>query len=598
MAYEYSSESKRLEFPNPFRVENQFYFMAAPILAIGGVLLLLMSRGHLAAHNGLWAFTPFAIGLFLLLRGLFYAAQAMSRLRFFFGRGQPRGLAHELTPDQIGSTPDADQLKEKLRQNSLFFPEPRGALNGLLYSLVRNLIYAPQRVQWVAQRQFQNGLAMLATLLSLLVTVVGLVGTQATGWLSLFYFLFTLVLLLKPLDQGAAGEGGLGLSGLVVLILVAILGPVLIPLVLGRFTAPDWVPGLGETALILLAGLAAVLLFFLAVIHQSLREPPTAHTAVRQDTLSMNAQPKQLMDELEREMQVGWVESVPNRRYARQLPELDVPGGSGSFRGELLEETQPVPKDDLRELGLAKCLGDTRYRWLGWLNIYGVGLMTVAVLLLIAFARSFRLAELDPTMVLQASLGLALFILGNFCFRAGNVLWGRFEFVSDLYWIEMAGNYQSARMEYGAPLGDRVRTQRDLVSVETMTLRVWAAQLETVSFGKDVPRAILGMRGLPDKAQYLHDHLARFGGNQSIIVAPTAERDGERIAALAGINSQSGTAPPAAVLVAQAQAQPSPVGQPQSLSGGGAAVRHCPACGTSVQPGARFCVQCGKPLGG
>ena len=497
MTYEYSSESKRLEFPNPYRVENQFYFLAAPILCVGGVGLLLVSRGQLSQHASLWAFTPFAIGVFLLLRGLVYASQAMSRLRFFFGRGQPLGLAQELTVDQVGKTAEADALKEKLRQNSLFFREPTGPLNGLLYSLVCMILssadaHPVRRTTAIPERPGHAGNAAQSA-------VFGAGSSQgpAAGWLAIFYFVFTLVLLLKPLDDGAAAQTSLSLSGLVVLILTAILGPVVIPLLVGQHAAPDWVPGLGETALILLFAIAAVLLFFLAVVHQTLRTPPAANMSVKQDTLSMNAHPKQLLDELERELQAGWTESVPNRRYAKIVPDVLLNAESGAFSGELIEETQPLPRDDLRTMGLLGCFSDERYRWLGWLNAYGVVMMSLAVLLLMTFAKVFRATELSSGVIAFGALGIATFIIGNFCFRAGNVLWGRFDFISELYWIEMSGTYQAARLDYGNQFGDRVRTQKQVINIETMTLRVWVAQLETVSFGKDSVRAILGMRGLP-----------------------------------------------------------------------------------------------------
>ena len=43
MSYEYSSESRSLDFPNPFKVENLFRFVGGLILLAGGFALLLVS---------------------------------------------------------------------------------------------------------------------------------------------------------------------------------------------------------------------------------------------------------------------------------------------------------------------------------------------------------------------------------------------------------------------------------------------------------------------------------------------------------------------------------------------------------------------------
>ena len=342
MSYDYNSQDKRFDFPNPYRIENFFYFGAAGILSLGGILLLISSRDALGSGSFV-AMTPLIIGVILLVKGLIYAAQAMSRLRFFFGRGQPNSMAKELTQDQAGTTPAADVIKELLRHNSLSFLEPTGPLNGALYSVIPNLIYAPMRVQWVAQRQFQNALAIIVTLVALGISMIG-AGHDATAWLGLFFFCMALFLLIKPLEMGALGQSSLGFKGLVGLILVAILGPVLIPLVSKGIAAPNWLPGIGQAAFLLIVSECAIVLFFLAVINQTLKTPPQASMAVVQGTLTMNSHPKQVLDELERCMQEQWVASLPNRRYTRLIPEVLLNAQSGSFVGDLLEETQPVPR--------------------------------------------------------------------------------------------------------------------------------------------------------------------------------------------------------------------------------------------------------------
>lgn len=598
MSYDYNSQDNRFDFPNPYRIENLFYFGAAGILSLGGILLLIASRESLGSGSFV-AMTPLTIGVILLVKGLIYAAQAMSRLRFFFGRGQPSSMAQELTQDQVGTTQAATTIKELLRHNSLNFPEPTGPLNGALYSVIPNLIYAPMRIQWVAQRQFQNALAILVTLVALGISMIG-AGHAAIAWLGIFFFCMALFLLIKPLELGAYGQSSLGFKGLIGLILMAILGPVLIPLVSKGVSAPAWLPGMGQAAFLLVVSECAIGLFFLAVINQTLKTPPQASMAVVQGTLTMNSHPKQVLDELERRMQEQWVASLPNRRYTRVIPEVLLNAQSGSFVGDLLEETQPVPRSEMQFLTMTSCFTEPRYRWLGWLNSYGLIMMILSIAAMTLFALRFYTASgFDESTVVFATLGFSLLILGNFCFRAGNVLWGRFDFLSKLIWVEMKGNYQSAQMDYGNQFTDRIKTQKQVINIESMTLRVWVVEVETVAFGKDSPRSILGMRGMHDEAAALHNHLTQFGQQQSMIVAPTSEVDLQRAQALGVMNhldapSSSGAqALPGAIAHAIQNAAEPAITQTFSDP---VVASLCPTCQQQTEVGSAFCAECGTKL--
>ncbi len=589
MSYEYSSESKRLDFPNPFKVENYFYLVSAAILIVGAMMLLMLSRNNLAGNMTLWSITPLMVGVYLLLIGIRDAGRALMQLRFFFGRGEPASLAGDVAQDQTGQSREADELKEMLRQNALSLQEPKGALNGLLYSWLRDLIYAPHPIQVVAQRQFQTGLAILVTLLSFFVSQIGFADSASAAWLSLFYFGFTTFLLIRPLNYGAAGKADMGVKGLVVLILVAILGPVIVPLVSKHLPDIAWLSLGWQTFVLLLAALLAVGLYFVALMKQMVAPPPTT-MACEQLTVSMNAHPKQLMDELDRELQKAWSEQIPNRRYSRVLPVVS--GGRGSFAGDVVEETQPLPREDMRSIDLGACFSLPRYQWLAWLDTIGLLLTIAGVMLMVLFASRFTPTDFRQEVVSFATMGAALLLVSRFCFVAGHSLWGRFDFLSQLIWVELKGNYQSAKLDYGNQFTDRVRTEKEVINVETMTLRVWVAELESVSFGKNTQRYIVGMRGRPDKAQYLAHHLMQFAGDQSLIVAPTSNVDMQKVAALGAINKLGG-----------GEANESIRNIQQAIAGVGAASSakahaHCSQCGASLEKEAIFCSSCGYRLGG
>ena len=590
MAYDYNSQDNRFDFPNPYRIENYFYFCASAILLVGGLSLLIIVR-HGLSGGGTVVALPLLIGVAMLVHGLVLAGKAMARLRFFFGRGQPASLAPGLTPDQTGTTAAAAGLTDLLRHSSLAFKEPVGPLNGVLYSLFRNLIFSPHYIQNIAQRQFQNALAFAAILLSLLVSLVGASHASAS-WLGLFYFALAMVILLKPVERGAQGEVSMGIQGVVGFVLAAVLGPVLVPMLTQGVQPPAWLPGAGQAALVMLCGLAVIALFFMAAMSQSQSDTPQANMAVVQDTLNMNSHPKQIMDEFERRMQEGWVASLPNRVYARRVPEVVLNQESGSFEGEALQETQPVPRGEMADMTWASCFTAPRYRWLGWLNTFGLITLLVAVVSLTRFAsRFYNGSSVDADYAAAATLGVAFWMLGNFCFRAGGVLWGRFDFVSRLIWVEMAGNYQAARVDYGNQFTDTVKTEKKVINIEAMTLRVWVAEIETVAFGKDTARSIVGMRGCKAEAEGLHRILKDFGVQQSMVVAPTSNVDLQRAQVMASINKVVTSATQSALPTASAAvsaAVPTVVPSPARF--------HCPACAPAHAKGAKFCPECGSRL--
>lgn len=600
MAYDYNSQDNRFDFPNPYRVENFFYFCGSVILILGGIVLLITARSAMGNNTSVAAL-PLLIGIAMLIHGMVMSGKAMTRLRFYFGRGQPASLAQNLTPDQNGTTKDAAVLTDLMRHSSLAYPEPKGPINGLLYSLFPNLIFSPAYVQTVAQRQFQNALAFSVTLLSLLISLLG-TSHDSASWLGLFYFVMALFILIKPVEKGAQGEANIGIKGIIGLVIVAILGPVIVPMITKGMAPPSWLPGAGQAALVMVCGIVGIVLFFRAVMSQSQSGTPTVNMAVVQDTLTMNSHPNQIMDELERKMQDSWVASLPNRVYTRIIPKVLLNQESGIFEGEAVQETQPVPRGEIADMTWKSCFSEPRYRWLGWLNSFGVVTLFFAVVLLSLFgAKFFNGTVIDTGYSAAATLGISFWMLGNFCFRAGGVLWGRFDFVSQLIWVEMKGNYQASKMDYGNQFTDRIKTEKKVINIETMTLRVWVAEIESVAFGKDSRRSILAMRGLKDKAEGLHRVLKDFGTQQSMIVAPTSSVDMQRAHALASMNNIQGQTPPMQALpgaIATAiqnasntgsAATPAPAAMPVTLY-------KCPSCEPAHAEGAKFCPDCGSRL--
>lgn len=587
MSYEYNPASSRFEVPNPHRIENLFLFGAAAICIGFAVVALLIARDSLSSTTSAPAALSIGVAAVLLGFGLSFGVKALRQLRFFFGRGQPAGLAPELSSEIEGSSDRAAELRETIRQNAIRYEIPTGALDNILYSLVRDLVFSPPRTQNLARAEFHNAVGLIFLLLCFAVSMVGVSSGAVRGWVGALYFVLANALVLLPLRQGALRGRSLSIRMIVGLVIAAMIGPVL----LSRSAATSVVPLGGAvqfvpvTVTILIAALIAAGLLLKAAVAQAVR-PNQIAMAQKLHTISMNAPPAQLFQEFDREMQRGWTETVPNRVYMRQPPKLGA-APAGEFEGHALEETQPMP-NDLQPLTFARCLSLDTYRWLLILDAFSLLAAAIGAGLLFHAA---RVSQQWGALLIGASL----LLIARFGFSGGNGLWRRFEFTSRIYWLETHGSYQRARTEIGTLLQDRVKTQKDIVNVEDMSLRLWAAEVDSVSFGPDLARALVSIRGLPNEAERLSAHLADFGMRQSSIIAPGSQTDLQRLAILDKINPQQGT--PAALGTGIQQAL---IGAPTTapVPPAAAATRFCTQCGTPANASAAFCGQCGTRLPG
>jgi hypothetical protein len=139
-------------------------------------------------------------------------------------------------------------------------------------------------------------------------------------------------------------------------------------------------------------------------------------------------------------------------------------------------------------------------------------------------------------------------------------------------------------------LNSRLQTENDVVRVESMTLRIWRARVESVVFGKDGLRQVTAMYATSQQATRLADDLEAFATRQSVFVAPRAAADAQRIEALRATESLLGGEPPARV-DALAHAGTDVPRVTRAPAG-----RFCTACGTRAGADAKFCSACGTAL--
>jgi zinc-ribbon domain len=593
MSYDYSSESKLLELPNPYQLQNRLLWLCAAVLMIGGIVALFWARAAMQQNALRLVAGPLVAGLAMIATGLVCAATSARRMRFFFGRGRPKSLAPDIPLGASGGSKAADQIKEILRQGGITYPEPQGAVEGMLYHWAPKLITSPYEVQFQAQRYVFNLAAIVATLLSFVVSWL-LFGNPVTRpWIGLLYFAFALFVLLKPVVSGARAK--LSRLALVGLIAAAILAPVAIGLVGSRLPSLYGFETTVQTVVMLVCTLIACAIAVAAVLAQVDAAPQT-RASVEQTRLSMNAPPGSLMDELDRLMQSSWTESIPNRRYARIDPVTSAATPSGSFAGELFEESQPLPAAGTKPPSFAAALVEPRHRALLVLDLYATVLVVLAVGMSLFFVREFDVtAPWRDNRFSLIGTSAILAVIAAFCFQASARLWGRFNFESVLTWVEMVGTYQTSRIGTGNNFSSRMNTENDVIRTESMTLRIWRARIESVVFGKDATRQVTAMFSTEQEALALSGDLTRFARGQSVLVAPFSTEDQARIAALnAGERAMQ---PADAGAAAQVQQHLHAAAAIASVGGvTPATMKFCSACGSEAPAGARFCPNCAAPL--
>ena len=597
MSYDYSSESKLLELPNPYQLQNRLLWLCAALLIVAGVMSLFWARAAMQDNALRLVAVPLIAGLVMVAAGLVAAATAARRLRFFFGRGRPASLAPEIPAGATGGSPAADHIKELLRQGGLTYPEPRGAIEGLLYHWAPRLITAPNEVQSLARRYVFNLTAFAATLLSFLVSWLVFGSETTRPWIGMLYFAFGLFFLLKPLLS--QGRARLTTASLVGLIAAAILAPVAIGLVGAKLPSLHGFSLNVQTFVMLGAALLACALAVAAVLAQVDNAPQT-RASVEQNRLSMNAPPGSLMDELDRTMQATWTERIPNRRYARIDPVTQAATPSGSFAGELFEETQPLPVAGTKAPAFGAALAEPRHRALLLLDLYATLLVVAAIGMALMFVREFDAsAPWQQNRYSLVGTSAILSFVAAYCFQASARLWGRFNFESVLTWVEMVGSYQTSRIGTGNNFSSRLNTENDVVRTEAMTLRVWRARIESVVFGKDDARQVTAMFSTEADAKALAADLMHFARSQSVLVAPFSGEDQARIAALnAGERAMLPASEAASAAQVQHHLQTAAVlaSAGAVLPSSNAEKRFCSACGTPAAPGARFCSNCAALL--
>jgi cold shock CspA family protein len=533
MTYDFNSSDRLTnDVPNPFKFENTFMFITAAVTMAGAIPVILTAKHLFQAHDDKLAAATLALAMILGGVSMKTLIKALAQVRYFLGRRYPLGLAGELPVTETGVGVGTEELLETLRHRTIHFPEPQGALNGLLYSLVKDLITSPGEIQAAAVQHFHSIISMVALLVSLGVSFVVFSGTAHEGMASWLYLPMCGLTLLAPFTQqerlsvdatpdvdagDTSANGAMGkLAGLM---FFSILAPVVIPRVLPAYPIPAmWI----APVMLLTGSIIASLLFFSALTE---RLDSASHTSVscEQTTIAMNCAPAQLWTAISRDFQDSWERSIPNRAYANVPPDVSE-GERGSFGGFIVEETQPVPTSTMQYRTWSEAVEVTSSRMLLLLGAWGVVCASAGSLLAAYFAENFaNMQRMEISRVFVVVMAFCM--VAVLSHKIGHLLWSRMQFKSRLYWIETSGTFQSSQIAIGNQLRGHTQSTSTLTRIEDATLRVWVTDVVSVAFGKDGRRSIIAMASADSVAKGMADRLVAFAADQSSVAMPTSRQD-------------------------------------------------------------------------
>jgi zinc-ribbon domain len=594
MAYRWTEDGPAFEFPTPYGVENRLLAWRGWMLLALSLIMIVLTAWISGADKPL---TPVAIDTapdpvstwpFYLLALVLAGLAALDLVRWLrqrtlrLARGMPTSLAQEVPREASGVGAGAPALMQALLKGEL----PAAALEGPYQSLLRRMgavTLAPKPLQ-----------VYLAARVAHLVLGAGLLLVLALGALLLMNkgpALALLALLLSLLGAAfvarqavLSAEPPFGAIALGVTLGLALLACVPLFMAAPALKAAEPIVRLGlpaAAAVALLSGLLFEVLGLLAARAQLPRSTPP-RLAREDQVLDFGADPRSLVQEVDRELYRRWAEGVPNRRYAWQTPFVDRAANDGELGAKLLEESQPLmpalpvqkkkkatglPPGAVLLKALAAC-------GLLWALAGGV------LWLWLAYSK----LKNPAAAWWPGAMGLACLAGAGYALRIGHLLWSRIEVQSTMTWIEFKGRF--VRLAGAAPSTgpERSGAQRNdkPVRSDELTLHTCVAKMRSVFYAAAEPG--LGGRALLD---WRADREATEGWVSFI---ETFARGGEAPPKDAGATRAKPIRPAQPVQAAQAadtelivQAMKRPA-------------RFCSHCGTPVLAGARFCQHCGKVL--
>ncbi len=584
MAYRWSLEGPAFEFPTPYGTENRFlvlrgYALIAFALLIVGVVTFANTDGDPKPALALQTLpeaasvVPHLLGAMLLTAlGALDLLQAAARRTLLLAPGQPASLVPDVAREASGSSTGAANLQHLLDAGAVQPADADVRPGDARLGPGAGLAAAPDSLQvYVRQRlarlALSGGLAGL-----LLLAVLGLDQAPARALAAgVLLGACILVQTLHVLQPHKPAWTPWQLTALLLLALVAA----------GALAAfADLVPraaaftrlGLPLAAAVLLGSALLVESLALRAARAQLHTPWLAAIPAAEASVDFEADPEQLLREVDLELHRQWSEGVPNRRYTWQPPQLARGAQQGAYAAAVLEESQPLVPHEGQDAAPAQPQSAARMRPLLALDVLGLGWSLAGAVLWLWLAWA-HMRDANASW-LPAAAGLACLVAGGYAVRLGHLLWSRVEVQSIITWLDFQGSYT----RLGADAADAVRSRGEpRVRVEGLRLQSRVAQARSVFYAA-APH--------PVASRVLLELAAHRSSAEAWLVK--VQEFAHRCAPQPAQPVPAGAAAAqAARSDARSAAESAPMTKPALW---------CAHCGTRVPPAARFCPQCGTVL--
>ena len=524
MAYEYGSTD--LDIRNPFKQAGLIQAIRGGIVSILGVYSLLMVKGLVETNQKTQGWLTLAVGVVLLAGGLTSLGRGIFQImRFFVGRGVPTSLAKNMAKSEahtvekdVAYTPQ--QIEQMLQgRKNLTFIEPTDWFSRMIHTLFPKLILMPYTYRNMAQRVVRAlAMTIIGFLCFGLTWFSGTTGlstiskTPILDWVALaltLYLIYTWLSIRKPLERSLQQHTDVaGVKELVFYITCAILLP------FGLLYVHDEVKKLPKLhmdpnpfipAICLLAVVVSAAFFFLLFKRMNQIDPKTEVSELR-DNWQESLHPQEIFINFESIVMANRrYREVPNRVYREFDARLFEEGSNdkGHFKGEVIQETQPVFKEIPQDMGFATV------RTL--LTIAGHILLVLAAVWL--FRTVGNLEGLDalkkgPELEAKIMGSVGILIMGLILWTFGSIManfalafWAEMQFESLLVYFKCQGTYTASKLSTGTSIYDSTRSENTVVR-SSLTPWLIACRVVTCSF------AGFGMKNLEFARHIIEMHKA------------------------------------------------------------------------------------------
>jgi hypothetical protein len=542
------------EFPNPFAVANLFHYLALAIAGGAGMWL-----GVQATSDGIDARSLF-VAIVLIFIGLLHGHRAWRDSYFAIVPEQVRPLGGKDAKES------KDYVRELIETGIPISGKLDGAVANMLLRKAPGLRHAPELIQRFAISESGSGLRALALFASFAFAMVLTRGQPGQVAIAALYFLVTVKLLRPvaafqrirrgsermpepvvaakvqaakaPAASAPPARGASDLAWLAIAVIFPLIGRV-VSGVLGQVPQLALLPSslVYVTGALLLAAIAVGALCFTAIIAQTRQlQRSKAEWSLRPLPMG-KADVDMVFNRLDTHLE-GVIGSTSRHRLPAFPLTSGNPGipasGAGQFHGwrvleSAVESSLGPSGGSVRERTVAAS-GDRMQRPMLLLDMLGIVLFAAGVVLLYRFAVASSMGSRFALLV----TGAGFLAAAEQAFATAHLLWQRFEFLSEVVWVEMKGGYkveqQVLRDQLVAETGI-VRTGSETTSmrptVSGVELKISCFTVRSVCFSLGDTRSAMEVTTSPAVADALArviaDSMAEFREGQKSTLREEAE---------------------------------------------------------------------------